>query len=404
MATLLRMIEVAANATHATLAAWSKQPGESFAAGDALADVETDKAMVEISADSAGVMGTQLVQAGQEVAVGAPIAVLLAEGETSADADALLQTLDVAAPAPVSSESPAPAATEAAIGTNVETTAPSPGRIFASPLARRLASQHGIDLARLQGSGPGGRIVKVDVERALAAAPAIAPASVATFTETPHSAMRRTIARRLTESKSSIPHFYLKAACRMERLLALRAEINAISSRKISVNDFIIRAVAVALREVPEANVGWTETAMRHYSQADIAVAVSTDSGLITPIVRDAGGKSLAQISAEINDLAARAKAGQLKPEEYQGGSFSVSNLGMYGVDEFSAIINPSQAAILAVGAAQSQPVVEHGELKAGTVMHCTLSVDHRAIDGALAAKWLAEFRRVIEAPLALLV
>jgi len=216
--------------------------------------------------------------------------------------------------------------------------------------------------------------------------------------------MRRTIARRLTESKSSIPHFYLRAACRMERLLALRTEINTISSRKISVNDFIIRAVAVALREVPEANVGWTETAMRHYNQADIAVAVSTDSGLITPIVRDAGRKSLAQISAEINDLAARARAGQLKPDEYQGGSFSVSNLGMYGVDEFSAIITPPQAAILAVGAAQSVPVVEHGELKAGTVMHCTLSVDHRAIDGALAAKWLAEFRRVIEAPLALLI
>jgi len=231
-----------------------------------------------------------------------------------------------------------------------------------------------------------------------------APAETATFTEIPHSAMRRTIARRLTESKSSIPHFYLKAGCRMECLLALRSEINACASRKISVNDFIIRAVAVALREVPEANVGWTDSAMRHYQQADIAVAVSTDSGLITPIVRAAERKSLSQISSEIADLAARAKAGQLKPEEYQGGSFSISNLGMYGVDEFSAIINPPQAAILAVGAAQSVPVVEHGELKAGMVMQCTLSVDHRAIDGALAAKWLAEFRRVIEAPLALLV
>jgi len=417
MATLLRMIEVVANATHATLATWSKQPGESFAAGEGLADVETDKAMVEISADSAGVMGPLLVQAGQEVAVGAPIAVLLAEGETPADAQALLQTVGASAaplaettqsPAPqphtVARESAAPAPVSVVETPAAATPATREGRIFASPLARRLGAQHGMDLSRLQGSGPGGRIVKVDIERALAAAPATAPESAAAFTETPHSAMRRTIARRLTESKSSIPHFYLRAACRMERLLALRAEINTISSRKISVNDFIIRAVAVALREVPEANVGWTDTAMRHYNQADIAVAVSTDSGLITPIVRAAERKSLAQISAEINDLAARARAGQLKPDEYQGGSFSVSNLGMYGVDEFSAIINPPQAAILAVGAAQSVPVVEHGELKAGTVMHCTLSVDHRAIDGALAAKWLAEFRRVIEAPLALLI
>jgi len=410
MATLLRMTEVAANATHATLAAWSKQPGDAFAVGDPLADVETDKAVVELTAESSGVMGAQLVQAGQEVAVGAPIAVLLAPGETDADAQALLQTVDAQPAVPAAQSANGESAALAVAMT--ATSAPQQERIFASPVARRLGAQHGIDLSRLQGSGPRGRIVKVDVERALTAAPAMASAqptanAAAAVTETPHSGVRRTIARRLTESKSTIPHFYLKAACRMERLLALRAEINATansSGRKISVNDFIIRAVAVALREVPEANVGWTDTAMRHYSQADIAVAVSTDSGLITPIVRGAECKSLAQISAEIADLAARAKAGKLKPEEYQGGSFSVSNLGMYGVDEFSAIINPPQAAILAVGAAQSQPVVEDGELKAGMVMHCTLSVDHRAIDGALAAQWLAAFRRVIEAPLSLLI
>ena len=416
MATLLRMPEVAANATHATLAAWSKKEGEPIAAGDCLAEVETDKAIVEISADSAGVMGQWLVPAGQEVEVGAPIAVLLAAGEAAADVQALLQAAGAVATAPAAAAASAVPGTPAPAATTAQA---SGERLRASPLARRLAAQRGVDLSRLQGSGPGGRIVKIDVERAQAAAPAPAPASVpvaaapaaapagsgaSAFTEVPHSSMRRTIARRLAESKSTIPHFYLTVECRMERLLALRAEINAAASRKISVNDFIVRAVAVALREVPQANVGWTDTAMRQYAQADVAVAVSTDTGLITPIVRAADRKTLSQISAEIADLAARARAGQLRPEEYQGGSFSVSNLGMHGVGAFSAIINPPQAAILAVGASQQKPVVENGELKVGTVMACTLSVDHRAIDGALAAQWLAAFQRAIEAPLSMLI
>lgn len=416
MATLLRMPEVAANATHATLAAWSKKEGEPIAAGDCLAEVETDKAIVEISADSAGVMGQWLVPAGQEVEVGAPIAVLLAAGEAAADVQALLQAAGAVATAPAAAAASAVPGTPAPAATTAQA---SGDRLRASPLARRLAAQRGVDLSRLQGSGPGGRIVKIDVERAQAAAPAPAPASVpvaaapaaapagsgaSAFTEVPHSSMRRTIARRLAESKSTIPHFYLTVECRMERLLALRTEINASASRKISVNDFIVRAVAVALREVPQANVGWTDTAMRQYAQADVAVAVSTDTGLITPIVRAADRKTLSQISAEIADLAARARAGQLRPEEYQGGSFSVSNLGMHGVGAFSAIINPPQAAILAVGASQQKPVVENGELKVGTVMACTLSVDHRAIDGALAAQWLAAFQRAIEAPLSMLI
>lgn len=414
MATLLRMPEVAANATHATLAAWSKKEGEPIAAGDCLAEVETDKAIVEISADSAGVMGQWLVPAGQEVEVGAPIAVLLATGEAAADVQALLQAAGAVATAPAAAAASAVSGTLAPAATTAQA---SGDRLRASPLARRLASQRGVDLSRLQGSGPGGRIVKIDVERAQVAAPAPASAPVAAapaaapagsgasaFTEVPHSSMRRTIARRLAESKSTIPHFYLTVECRMERLLALRTEINASASRKISVNDFIVRAVAVALREVPQANVGWTDTAMRQYAQADVAVAVSTDTGLITPIVRAADRKTLSQISAEIADLAARARAGQLRPEEYQGGSFSVSNLGMHGVGAFSAIINPPQAAILAVGASQQKPVVENGELKVGTVMACTLSVDHRAIDGALAAQWLAAFQRAIEAPLSMLI
>ncbi len=413
MATLLRMPEVAANATHATLAAWSKKEGEPIAVGDCLAEVETDKAIVEISADGAAVMGQWLVQAGQEVEVGAPIAVLLAAGEAAADVHALLQAAGaapVAEAAPAVSGTPAPAAAAAPAVASA-----SGDRLRASPLARRLAAQRGVDLSRLQGSGPGGRIVRIDVERAQAVAPAPAPVAAppaaapagsgaSAFTEVPHSSMRRTIARRLAESKSTIPHFYLTVECRMERLLALRTEINAAASRKISVNDFIMRAVAVALREVPQANVGWTETAMRQYAQADVAVAVSTDTGLITPIVRAAERKTLSQISAEIADLAARARAGQLRPDEYQGGSFSVSNLGMHGVGAFSAIINPPQAAILAVGASQQKPVVENGELQVGTVMACTLSVDHRAIDGALAAQWLAAFQRAIEAPLSMLI
>ena len=408
------MPEVAANAPHATLAAWSKKEGEPIAAGDCLAEVETDKAIVEISADSAGVMGQWLVPAGQEVEVGAPIAVLLATGEAAADVQALLQAAGAVATAPAAAAASAVSGTLAPAATTAQA---SGDRLRASPLARRLASQRGVDLSRLQGSGPGGRIVKIDVERAQVAAPAPASAPVAAapvaapagsgasaFTEVPHSSMRRTIARRLAESKSTIPHFYLTVECRMERLLALRTEINASASRKISVNDFIVRAVAVALREVPQANVGWTDTAMRQYAQADVAVAVSTDTGLITPIVRAADRKTLSQISAEIADLAARARAGQLRPEEYQGGSFSVSNLGMHGVGAFSAIINPPQAAILAVGASQQKPVVENGELKVGTVMACTLSVDHRAIDGALAAQWLAAFQRAIEAPLSMLI
>lgn len=412
MATLLRMPEVAANSTHATLSAWTRQEGDTVAAGDCLAEIETDKAVVEFNAEAAGVLGRLLVQAGQEVEVGAPIAVLLAEGETAANVDALLQAAGAAAPtaAPAQQQSAAPVS--AAV---TSATSDAGERLRASPLARRLAAQRGMALAGLAGSGPNGRIVKIDIERAssqatagaavpAAAAPVSAPAGAAGYTEVPHSNMRRTIARRLSESKSTVPHFYLSVDCRMERLLALRAEINAAAGRKISVNDFIVRAVAVALREVPQANVGWTDSAMRQYQQADIAVAVSTDSGLITPIVRAADSKTLSQISQEIADLAARARAGQLRPEEYQGGSMSVSNLGMYGVGEFAAIINPPQAAILAVGASRQQPVVEGGELKVGTVMRCTLSVDHRAIDGALAAQWLAAFQRAIESPLSMLV
>jgi pyruvate dehydrogenase E2 component (dihydrolipoamide acetyltransferase) len=406
------MPEVAANATQVTLQTWIKKEGEVVAVGDCLAEIETDKAIVEFNADRAGVMGPTLIQAGQEVEVGSPIGVLLDVGETSVNVSALLaKTGDNASvtqlPNPSTSE---PAAPPTLLSGSKVT--PS-HRVFVSPLARRLAKQRGIDLNTLIGSGPNGRIVKRDIEAGSAVVVSspvmtqpstVSPSTLGDYTEVPHSGMRRTIARRLTESKSTIPHFYLSVDCRMDRLMSLRSEINTAMPRKISVNDFIVRTVAVALREVPQANVGWTENAMRQYTQADIAIAVSTDFGLITPIVRAADRKSLSMISQEIADLAERARASQLRPDEYQGGSFSVSNLGMFGVSEFSAIINPPQAAILAVGMTQQVPVVEDGAVKIASVMRCTLSVDHRAIDGALAAQWLAAFKRLLENPLSMLI
>ena len=412
MATLICMPEVAANATQVTLQTWIKKEGEVVAVGDCLAEIETDKAIVEFNADRAGVMGPTLIQAGQEVEVGSPIGVLLDVGETSVNVSALLAKTgdNVGVPLLPNPSTSEPAAPPTLLSGSKVT--PS-HRVFVSPLARRLAKQRGIDLNTMIGSGPNGRIVKRDIEAGsavvvsspvMAQPSTVSPSTLGDYTEVPHSGMRRTIARRLTESKSTIPHFYLSVDCRMDRLMSLRSEINTAMPRKISVNDFIVRAVAVALREVPQANVGWTENAMRQYTQADIAIAVSTDFGLITPIVRAADRKSLSMISQEIADLAERARASQLRPDEYQGGSFSVSNLGMFGVSEFSAIINPPQAAILAVGVTQQVPVVEDGVVKIASVMRCTLSVDHRAIDGALAAQWLAAFKRLLENPLSMLI
>jgi pyruvate dehydrogenase E2 component (dihydrolipoamide acetyltransferase) len=418
MATLLRMPEVAANATHATLAAWTCKEGDAVAQGDCLAEIETDKAVVELAAESAGVVGRLFVEAGQEIAVGAPVGILLAVGETDADAGVLLAAAGMQDASHIRSAARDMATTPVAGEPDVRPAVPGPhappgpapaGRVFASPLARRLASEAGLPIAGLAGSGPNGRIVKRDVTLAASRAAADPEPTegtgryTETYTEQPHSGMRRTIARRLAESKSSIPHFYLSADCHVDRLLALRKEMNAGTSHRISVNDFVVRAVAMALREVPGANVSWTDTAMRHHADADVAVAVSTDAGLLTPIVRRADTKSLSAISVEIADLARRARAGELRPGEYQGGSFSVSNLGMYGVDEFTAIINPPQAAILAVGAAREQAVVDAGRLGVGSVMRVTLSVDHRAVDGALAAQWLAAFRRLVESPSAML-
>jgi pyruvate dehydrogenase E2 component (dihydrolipoamide acetyltransferase) len=414
MATLIRMPEIAANATSAVIKAWSLKEGDSVGVGATLAEIETDKALIEFTSEDQGVLGKILGQVGVDIEVGAPIAVLYAVGEGAVDVDALLAAAD-GVNTEVAMAAPAPLAAAPAVS----------ARVFASPLARRLARDSGLELTSLKGSGPHGRIVKRDVAAAQqaaapapqAAAPVQQPAphaaaalaasaanGASAFTEVPHSSMRRTIARRLTESKATIPHFYLAADIRMDALMALRAQVNAAAPRKISVNDLIVKAVAGALRDMPDMNVSWTDSALRRYAQADIAVAVATDSGLITPVLRAADSKPISGISAEIADLAARARSGKLALHEYQGGSFTISNLGMFGVRDFTAIINPPQAAILAVGATSARPVVVDGALVAASVMTVTLSVDHRAIDGALAAQWLALLQRNLENPLSILI
>ncbi len=424
MATVLTMPGVATGDDGALIVTWSKQEGDAVAVGDVLLEIETEKAIVEMNAESAGVLARILVPAGQMADVGAAIGVLLAAGEGEAHLKAALAGVDVESAAQAPAPAAAPAAASAAEAAPVSTPAAAPvaagqgERIFASPLARRLARDANLDLAALSGSGPRGRIIKRDVLQAQSAsrsvaapapvaAPAVAPAAApvaGNYTEVPHSAMRRTIARRLTESKSSVPHFYLRADCRMDALLALRAQVNAAASRKVSVNDFIIKAVAAALREMPEMNVSWTDEALRQYKDVDISVAVSTDTGLLTPVVKGADRASISDISRSVADLAERARAGKLQPAEYQGGSFTISNLGMFGVDEFAAIINPPQAAILAVGAASQRVIVEDGDMAIAQVMTVTLSVDHRAIDGALAARWLGVFKRIVENPLSALI
>ncbi|WP_063580369.1 pyruvate dehydrogenase complex dihydrolipoamide acetyltransferase [Achromobacter ruhlandii] len=429
MAHLIKLPSVAADADAGTLHQWLKQEGDTVAVGEALAEIETEKAIVEINAEQAGVLGRIVVQAGPaSVPINTVIGVLLAPGEDASAIDKALAEhgAQAAAQPAVAQPAPAPAAATYAAATPTAATstaatsaaapaardatadAPAPGtRRFASPLARRLAAQWHVNLLDVQGTGPRGRIVRRDVEAARDRAPlAAAPqSSRAAGRRVPHSGMRRAIARRLTESKQQVPHFYLTVDCRMDALLALRAQANQGGAVKLSVNDFIVRAAALALREVPEVNASWHEDAIEFHAGADISVAVATDGGLVTPIVRDADVKPLSAIAAEIVELAGRAKVNRLKPEEFTGGSLTVSNLGMYGIKQFAAIINPPQAAILAVGAAERRPVVDdNGDLKAATVMTVTLSADHRVVDGAVGARWLAAFRALIEAPVRILL
>jgi pyruvate dehydrogenase E2 component (dihydrolipoamide acetyltransferase) len=403
--------------TEGKLASWHKQEGDSVASGDVLAEIETDKATMEVEAVDEGVVGKLVVPEGTEgVAVNAVIAYLLADGE---DPSALAAAMTEApappaaqpAPAPEAAPAPTPEAAPAAPRGNGD------GRIHASPLARRMAQQAGLALTAVSGSGPNGRIVKRDVEAALArgitravtpAAPVPAgpPPLVPAFELQPLSAMRRIIAQRLTEAKQTVPHFYLTVDCELDRLLQARKEINDLAGEaaKLSVNDLLIKAAALALIQVPAANAAWSDDGIKLYKSADVSVAVAIDGGLITPVIRGAEGKGLAAISREMKELAARAREGKLMPEEYQGGTFTISNLGMFGVKEFAAVINPPQGCILAVGAGTPRPVVKDGALAVATVMSCTLSVDHRAVDGAVGAAYLAAFRKLVESPFSMML
>ena len=442
--------------TEGNLARWLVKEGDEVHAGDIIAEIETDKTTMEVESIDDGVVGRIVVPEGSEgIAVNATIAMLLTDDE---DATALTEeAAPVAVPEPATALS-TPAApadgngeisatplaqrvagqigvdlnqvrgtgergriglgdVEAAAGVAVPASPMGTGedRILASPLARRMAAEAGIDLSRVGGSGPRGRIVKADIENASSAPPAATRPQARTASVAPPaesevvklSTMRRVIAERMTESKTTVPHFYLTVDCEIDELLKVRAELNTrIAPDKISVNDIVIRACALALREVPEANVSWEGDGgmMRRHAAVDVSVAVAIDGGLITPIVRSADTKGLVEIAQEMRDLAERARDGKLAPEEYQGGSFSISNLGMFGIKQFDAVINPPQAAILAVGAGEQRPVVKDGEIVPATVMTCTLSVDHRVVDGAIGARLLGAIKRYIEYPPAMLL
>lgn len=458
MAALVRMPQLAAGGAEAAIQTWLVEVGDTVSLGQAIVEIETEKAVVEYEAEAEGTLAGVLVAAGDSASVGAPIAVLAGPGESTDDAlreaeasvaassggAAAGAAAPEAAVTPPATSQPAPPtessedglfeAPEPVVETQSPETSAEPGlepgrRLFASPLVRRLARERGIDLAAVRGTGPQGRIVRRDLDgwtppaitptavAAAAAAAASVPSATGTaptapaaqpdagFVDVAHTGMRRAIARRLTESTSTVPDFQLVAHCRVDELLALRARVNEQSEVKVSVNDFVLKAVARAMRDVPEANAVWTDDATRRFTGVDIAVAVSVAAGLVTPVVRGVDRLSLTELSATVRELAERAREGRLKQHELEGGSFSVSNLGMYGTEEFSAIINPPHSGILAVGAATRRPVVDdEGGLAVATVMTVTLSADHRVLDGALAAQWLAAFVRRIENPLSVLI
>jgi pyruvate dehydrogenase E2 component (dihydrolipoamide acetyltransferase) len=429
------------------LAKWLKKEGDKVRSGDIIAEIETDKATMEVEAVDEGTIAKIVVPEGTaDVPVNDVIAILAGDGEdvtAAASAGGAAAPKPAAAPAPASAaasapppaaKAPPPAAAAPAPQAAPAAQANGHGRIFSSPLARRLAKEAGIDLGRITGSGPHGRVIARDVEDAKSgkglkapaaapgAAPAIAPAMsdkqiLALFEEgsyevVPHDGMRRTIAQRLTAATQSIPTFYLTIDCDIGRLLDAREQINAAAPKdkekkplyKLSVNDFVIKALAVALQQVPDCNVSWTEAGMLKHRHSDIGVAVAMPGGLITPIIRKAETKTLSTISAEMKDYAARARARKLKPEEYQGGTTAVSNLGMYGINHFTAVINPPQATILAVGTSEERPVVRAGKIEIAQMMSVTLSCDHRAIDGALGAELIGAFKQLIENPVMMMV
>ncbi|MBI1272794.1 MAG: pyruvate dehydrogenase complex dihydrolipoamide acetyltransferase [Alphaproteobacteria bacterium] len=413
--------------TEGNLARWLKQEGDEVKAGQVIAEIETDKATMEVEAVDEGKLGKILIAAGtQGIKVNTPIAVLLEDGESAAD----IKGGSAAKPQAAAAKPEAPKAQMQAAPQQVATPSRNGsdgGRVFASPLARRVAEQSGVDLKSIAGTGPNGRIVRADVEGAAktggqrAAGPASAPAASPGPTSSidardladklgmpyeaiPNNGVRKVIARRLLEAKQTIPHFYLTVDCVIDELLALRKKLNSVEGVKVSVNDLIIRGVALALRQVPAANASWMDEAIIKYKNCDVSVAVATDNGLITPIIKNADTKTVAQISTEMKDLAVRARDNKLRPEEFQGGGFTISNLGMFGVKEFSAIINPPQSCILAVGAGEQRPVVRDGQIVVANVMTCTLSVDHRSVDGSVGAEFLAAFKKLIEQAYSLVV
>jgi pyruvate dehydrogenase E2 component (dihydrolipoamide acetyltransferase) len=426
-----------------TLAKWHVKAGDAVTSGDVIAEIETDKATMEVEAVDEGVIGRIMVDEGaEEVKVNALIAVLLEDGEDAATID--IAAMGGGAPAAAPAAAPTAPAAQAPAGNDAPAAsaaapASTGGRIFASPLARRLAIQSGIDLGVVTGSGPHGRVVKRDIEKAVAegvpaaaiasAAPASVPATAAPasgpsdqevqalygegeYEVIPHDGMRKIIAGRLQLSKQTIPHFYLTIECELDGLLEMRKRLNDFAPKdgdgkpayKLSVNDFVIKALAVALQQIPDANVTWTEGGMLKHVHSDVGVAVAVEGGLFTPVIRAAEGKGLSVISNEMKDLAGRARKRRLAPHEYQGGTTAVSNLGMFGIREFSGVINPPHATILAVGAGEQRAVVRNGELVARTIMSTTLSCDHRAVDGALGAQLLGAFKACIEEPAMMLV
>lgn len=419
MALEILMPALSPTMTEGNLAKWLKKEGDKVKPGEVIAEIETDKATMEVESADSGILGKILVAEKTEgVKVNQLIGVLLEAGEDISAADAIIAKHSVGTPAPamiaVKSE-PIPAKSETSHPT---TACASASKVFASPLARRIASNEGLDLNSINGSGPKGRIIKADVLSAKSAPKActkmasfgVGRNAQESYVE-PLSQMRKVIAKRLVESKQTVPHFYLSVDCNIENLIALRQEINTratqsdgSSSYKISVNDFVIKASAQALKTIPQANASWSENGIIFYNNIDISVAVAIADGLITPIIKNADQKSLSHISAEMKDLANRAKQNALKPEEFQGGGFSISNLGMYAIKEFKAIVNPPQACILAVGASEKRAVVINNEIKIAEVMTVSISCDHRVVDGALAAQLLNAFKAFIENPALMLV
>ena len=415
MAVNILMPALSPTMTDGTLARWVVGEGDAVRSGDVIAEIETDKATMEVEALDDGIIAKFMVAEGsQNVAVNAVIAVLAEDGENPASLT--LPTADVvavaAAPVVPAKEAVAPVSAPMPVAAPVSPAVGSQTRIFASPLARRIAGDNGVDLAALTGTGPHGRIIRADVEEVVArgiTAPVATGSAViaeAGSRFVPHNAMRRVIAERLQYSKQTAPHFYLTVDCEIDTLLSARKSLNenAPEGVKISVNDMVIKAAAYALMTVPDVNGCYEEEGCRYYDQADVCMAVAVDGGLVTPVIHGANKLSLSEIAGKAVDLAGRARSGKLDPSEYSGGSFTISNLGMFGIREFAAVINPPQGAILAVGAGEQRPVVKQGALAVATVMSVTLSADHRIVDGALGARWMQAFKAAIENPVMMLL